>query len=81
MATYKEIKGVTVQSLDEDPVTAGGSWSSGGDVNSARTHGGGAGNSNSANLFIGGQSPPGNTTRAYTEEWNATAGLATITVS
>jgi hypothetical protein len=32
MATYKEIKGVTVQALDEDPVAAGGSWSSGGSL-------------------------------------------------
>ena len=39
MATYKEIKGVTVQTLDSDPViggVAGGSWSSGGDLNTAR---------------------------------------------
>ena len=36
MATYKEIKGVTVQTLDEDPVqggVAGGSWASGGNLN------------------------------------------------
>ena len=31
MATYKEIKGVTIQTLDEDPVVDEGSWSSGGD--------------------------------------------------
>ncbi len=39
MATYKEIKGVTIQTLDEDPVlggVAGGSWSSGGNLNTAR---------------------------------------------
>ena len=32
MATYKEIKGVTVQTLDEDPVVggvAGATWASG----------------------------------------------------
>jgi len=34
-----------------------GSWASGGNVNTARTHGGGAGNSNSAALFIAGQEP------------------------
>ena len=36
MATYKEVKGVTIQTLSEDPVlagAAGGSWSSGGDLN------------------------------------------------
>ena len=27
MATYKEIKGVTVQTRDEDPVVNVGSWS------------------------------------------------------
>ena len=43
MATYKEIKGVTVQTLDEDPVLAGASWSSGGALNQARAGLGGAG--------------------------------------
>ena len=33
MATYKEIKGVTVQALDDDPVVNAGSWSTGGDLN------------------------------------------------
>ena len=37
MATYKEIKGVTLQTLDEDPVVNAGSWSSGGSMNTART--------------------------------------------
>ena len=37
MATYKEIKGVTVQTLDSDPVVNVGSWSSGGSLNTART--------------------------------------------
>ena len=36
MATYKEIKGVTVQTRDEDPVGNVGSWSSGGSLNTAR---------------------------------------------
>ena len=31
MATYKEIKGVTVQTRDSDPVVNVGAWSSGGD--------------------------------------------------
>ena len=39
MATYKEIKGVTVQTLDEDPVGAGGSWSSGGNLNTNLRYG------------------------------------------
>ena len=39
MATYKEIKGATVQTRDEDPViggVAGGTWSTGGTLNSDR---------------------------------------------
>ena len=36
MATYKEIKGVTVQTLDADPVEFVGSWSSGGAMNTGR---------------------------------------------
>ena len=43
MATYKEIKGVTVQTRDEDPVQNVGSWSSGGDLNTARYEFGGFG--------------------------------------
>ena len=53
-------------------VTVTGTWASGGTVNTGRGHGGGAGNSNSANLFFGGQSP-GNTTVALTENYNGTA--------
>ena len=37
MATYKEIKGVTLQTQDEDPVVNAGSWASGGDMNTARS--------------------------------------------
>ena len=36
MATYKEIKGVTVQTLDSDPVVNAGSWSAGGNLNTTR---------------------------------------------
>ena len=37
MATYKEIKGVTVQTRDSDPVVNVGSFSSGGSLNTSRT--------------------------------------------
>ena len=40
MATYKEIKGVTIQTLDDDPVEGGvpgATWSSGGALNTARS--------------------------------------------
>ena len=42
MAKYSDIKGFTVQTLSTDTVAsqmAGGSWASGGDLNTARHHG------------------------------------------
>jgi len=43
MATYKEIKGVTVQTRDEDPDQNVGTWSAGGNANTARYGLGGTG--------------------------------------
>ena len=43
MATYKEIKGVTVQTLDEDPTVNAGTWASGGSLNTGRRGLAGAG--------------------------------------
>ena len=57
MATYKEIKGITVQTRDADPVVNAGSWSCGGDLNVARYQGGGAGVQTAASLFGGYGSP------------------------
>ena len=56
MATYKEIKGVTVQTLDSDPVGGvfEGSWSSGGSLNTARQRLGGCGTQTAAIAFGGG---------------------------
>ena len=67
MATYKQLKGINVQSLDADPTAiegdvwynystgklkmytfAAGSWASGGNMNTARSHAGGAGNNTAA---------------------------------
>ena len=63
MATYKEIKGVTIQTLDSDPViggAAGGSWAAGGALPAAKYVGYSAG-SQTANLFAGGGTgPPAN---------------------
>jgi len=67
MATYKEIKGVTVQTKDEDPVQNVGSWASGTNINTARAFTGGAG-TQSANLVFGGKYDP--TPRAITEQWD-----------
>ena len=58
MATYKEIKGVTVQTRDSDPVTSGGSWSSGPAINTARFQTAGAGATQNAAYIIGGAIPP-----------------------
>ena len=57
MAKYSDIKGFTVQTLSTDTVAsqaAGGSWASGGDLNTARYQGGGAGVQTAASLFGGG---------------------------
>ena len=59
MATYKEIKGVTIQTLDTDPVEGGiggGSWSSGGDLNTVRKSSSGFGIL-TASIVAGGDSP------------------------
>ena len=55
-------------------VNAGvGSWSSGGDMNTARYHSGGAGNSNSAVLAYLGYTNPSNTYTVNNEDYNGTA--------
>jgi len=58
MATLKQIKGTAIQFLDADPVQYVGSWSSGGNLNTARRGLGGAGSSNTAILVYGGDAPP-----------------------
>jgi hypothetical protein len=58
MAEYKGIKGFKVQYLDQDPVPAVAGWSSGGNLNTARTDLAGAGTQTAA-LAFGGEIPPG----------------------
>lgn len=74
MATYKEIKGVTVQTLDSDPVTggvAGGTWAAGGDLLAATSNMAAFGTQTAA-LSVGGYlGPPGAT--AKNEEYNGTS--------
>ena len=73
MATYKEIKGVTVQTLDSDPVENVGSWSSGGDLNTAREALGNAGTSTTnADALAFGGTPP---VTAATEEWSSSSNV------
>jgi len=59
MATYKEIKGVTIQTKDEDPVVNAGTWASGGNLNTARSTSGAG--KQTANLAFGGDVPGGRT--------------------
>ena len=71
MATYKEIKGVTVQTRDEDPSLFVGSWSSGDNLNTARNFlsGSGAGTLTSSIAFGGDTG----SVSALTENYNGTS--------
>ena len=73
MATYKEIKGVTVQTLDADPVVFAGTWSSGGSVNTGRAYGGSAGENNESAMYFGGYTASPDSNYANTEQYNGTA--------
>ena len=68
MATYRDIKGYQIQSLDSDPVPYVGTWSSGNDMNEGRYAGGGAGTQSAALAFGG--TPP---ITADTESYNGSA--------
>jgi len=68
MATYKEIKGVTIQTRDEDPSLFVGSWASGGALNTSRSNAGGAGIQTSA-LMVGKDGSP----QAIVEEYNGSS--------
>ena len=73
MAKYKAIHGFTVQNRTSDPLEGGitgGSWSSGGDVNTARIQIAGAGVLDSGLIFSG-EAPPGK--QAITESYNGTS--------
>ena len=72
MATYKEIKGVTVQTLDSDPVLNVNSWSSGGSMTTDRQRMGGDG-TQTALIVAGGTTPSPSDQKALTETYNGTA--------
>jgi len=76
MATYKGIKGFTVQSLATDPVTAGTSWSSGGNLNMARAEIGNAGTQTAALGFGGYAGPPAGGTSGSTVNTEAYDGTS-----
>ena len=74
MATYKEIKGVTVQTLDSDPViagVAGGSWSTGGTTGTTAQARFGFGTL-TAGVACGGNTGPGTMT-GNTEKYDGTS--------
>ena len=69
MATYKEIKGVTVQTRDADPTKNVGSWATGGATGTARILPG-SGGTQTAGIIFGGREGSSNTGK--TEEYNGT---------
>ena len=77
MATYKEIKGVTIQTLDEDPVTDAKSWTSGGTMNTGRLYGltysvSGGPSGQSDAFAVSGANPPSSNSPAV-ESYNGSA--------
>ena len=77
MATYKEIKGVTVQTLDSDPVEFVGSWSSQPTLNTTRNQAAGFGTA--SNMGAAG----GNTGSLVTnfELWDGTSWTETTEIN
>ena len=74
MATYSNVKGFTVQTVTSDPaatVADTGSWSSGGDLNTAREALAGAG-TQTASIVAGGSTSPGSYSNTV-EYYNGTA--------
>ena len=83
MTTLKGIKGDQIRYLDQDPVVqgvAGGTWSSGGSLNTARYINRGTTGSAISGLQCGGTTPS-STYGSATEEWTAATLNSTLTVS
>ena len=78
MAKYSDIKGFTVQTVSSDPAAsqaAGGSWATGGSLNSTgHAQSSGSGSYNAA-LCAGGQGPPSFSPRyiALTEQYDGSS--------
>jgi hypothetical protein len=70
MTTLKNLKGTAIQFLAEDPVVYAGSWSNGGNLNTAKRQGTGFGTL-TAGVYAGGTVP--SPTTANVEEYNGTA--------
>ena len=73
MANYSDIKGFTVQTVSGDPVAsqgAGGTWSSGGDLNTARIATTGTSSSSTNSIIGGGYYLPPTVNRSVTEAYD-----------
>ena len=81
MATYKEIKGVTVQALDADPVEFVGSWASGGTMNTARKDAAGFGAGATNGIVAGGYGGAPAAAGNYVESYNGTSWTETTEVN
>ena len=80
MATYKEIKGVTIQTQSEDPVlagAAGGAWASGGNLNNGVVGNRGFGTYTAA-VSVGGNRSTGLT--AAVEEYNGSSWTSVTSI-
>ena len=70
MTTYKSIRGLTVQAVATDPEVYAGSWSSGNNLNTARSRAGGSTQATqTAGIVFGAADPP----YGQTEEYNGTS--------
>ena len=82
MTAYKTIKGFTVQSLATDPKAtgiAGATWSSGGNLNTARRNLGGTGTQTAALAFGGNNGSALGVTETYDgSSWSEVADLNTV---
>ena len=75
MTDFKGIRGWKVQTLSSDPVASqelGGSWASGGNLNTARGRTAGGGTQTAA-ITTGGSAGPSYTRQAVTEQYNGSS--------
>ena len=83
MAKYSDIKGFTVQTLSTDTIAsaiAGGSWASGGAMNTGRSAYGAAGTLTSA-LAASGQTSSGNNGTVNVEQYDGSSWTETSNVN
>ena len=83
MTTYKGVKGIGIQSVDADAIASqilGGSWASGGDLNTTRALGLGAGTQTAALMASGYTSPP-YSAKNEVELYNGTSWTETTEVN